>query len=91
METLSLPLPLYLPVPVPPSFSLSPSLPPSLSLTISLPILTLNSSGQRLAPYQFQMFSQVGRYKATWKREFKLSWRKAGPPNHHDDAVASDQ
>ena len=22
----------------------------------------------------------VGRYKATWKREFKLPWRKAGPP-----------
>ena len=29
--------------------------------------------------------------KATWKREFKLLWREAGPPNHHDDKVDSDQ
>ena len=34
---------------------------------------------------------QEGRCKATWKREFKLPWRKAGPPNHHDDKVDSDQ
>jgi len=27
----------------------------------------------------------------TWKREFKLPWREAGPPNHHDDKVDSDQ
>ena len=33
----------------------------------------------------------AGRYKATWKREFKLPWREAGPPNHHDDKVDSDQ
>ena len=32
-----------------------------------------------------------GRCKATWKREFKLPWREAGPPNHHDDIVDSDQ
>ena len=32
-----------------------------------------------------------GRCKATWKREFKLPWREAGPPNHHDDKVDSDQ
>ena len=32
-----------------------------------------------------------GRCKATWKRKFKLSWREAGPPNHHDDEVDSDQ
>jgi len=25
------------------------------------------------------------------KREFKLPWREAGPPNHHDDEVVSDQ
>jgi len=25
------------------------------------------------------------------KREFKLPWREAGPPNHHDDTVDSDQ
>jgi len=29
--------------------------------------------------------------KATWKREFKLPWREAGPPNHHDNKVDSDQ
>ena len=29
--------------------------------------------------------------KATWKREFKLPWREAGPPTHHDDDVDSDQ
>jgi len=29
--------------------------------------------------------------KATWKREFKLPWRQAGPPNHLDDKVDSDQ
>ena len=32
-----------------------------------------------------------GRYKATWKREFKLPWREAGPPNHLDDEVDSNQ
>jgi hypothetical protein len=35
--------------------------------------------------------SREGRCKATWKREFKLPWREAGPPNHHDDKVDSDQ
>jgi len=23
--------------------------------------------------------------EATWKWEFKLTWREAGPPNHHGD------
>jgi len=32
-----------------------------------------------------------GRCKATWKREFELPWREAGPPNHRDDKVGSDQ
>ena len=27
------------------------------------------------------------RYKVTWKREFQLPWREAGPPKHHDDKV----
>jgi len=27
----------------------------------------------------------------TWKREFKLPWREAGPPNHLNDKVDSDQ
>jgi len=34
---------------------------------------------------------QEGRCKSTWKREFKLPWREAGPPNHHDDTVDSEQ
>jgi len=29
--------------------------------------------------------------EATWIRGFKLPWREAGPPNHHDDEVNSDQ
>ena len=33
---------------------------------------------------------QEGTCKATWQRQFKLSWRKAGPFNHHDDKVDSD-
>ena len=35
--------------------------------------------------------AQEGSCKATWKREFKLPWREAGPPNHHNDKVDSDQ
>jgi len=34
---------------------------------------------------------EEGRYKATWKREFKLPWSEAGPPNHLDDKMDSDQ
>ena len=30
-------------------------------------------------------------YKATWKREFQLPWREAGPSKHLDDGVDSDQ
>ena len=29
--------------------------------------------------------------KATCKRKFKLPWREAGPPSHHDDKEDSDQ
>jgi len=28
-----------------------------------------------------------GRCKATSKREFKIPWREAGPPNHLNDKV----
>ena len=34
---------------------------------------------------------QTGKRKAPWKRELKLSWREAGPFNHYDDKVDSDQ
>ena len=29
--------------------------------------------------------------KASWTRQLKLPWREAGPHNHHDDQVDSDQ
>ena len=32
-----------------------------------------------------------GRCKASWKREFKLPWREAGPPYHHGKEVDLDQ
>ena len=34
---------------------------------------------------------EEGRCKATWTREFEIPLREAGPPNHHDDKVDSDQ
>ena len=34
---------------------------------------------------------ELGKWEVRWKREFKFSWREAGPPNHHDDKVDSDQ
>ena len=36
-------------------------------------------------------FHLEGICKATWKRKFKLPWREAGPPNHLNDKVDSDQ
>ena len=33
---------------------------------------------------------KVDRCEAAWRREFKLSLREAGPPNHLDDNVDSD-
>ena len=38
-----------------------------------------------------EIFRLEGIHKATWKREFKVPWRKAGPPNHLDDKVDSNQ
>ena len=35
--------------------------------------------------------AEEGRYKATWNREFKLLWRKAGLLKYLDDVVDSDQ
>jgi hypothetical protein len=34
---------------------------------------------------------QEGRCKATWKREFKLSWREARSFNHHEDVMGLEQ
>jgi len=34
----------------------------------------------------------LGRYMQGYlKKQFKLSWREASPPNHRDDKVHSDQ
>jgi len=48
-----------------------------------------SSTNVQLKVYPFVY--QEGICKATWKREFKLPWREAGPPNHHDNKVDSDQ
>ena len=51
------------------------------------------SPDQRVEDRYFQAtrFGKV-RVLGVWvEREFKLPWREAGPPNHHDDAVGSDQ
>ena len=43
------------------------------------------SRSTRFTPPFVTWFSgkeEEGRYKATWKREFKLPLREAGPPNH---------
>jgi hypothetical protein len=44
-----------------------------------------------LAVQALQYVYREGRYKATYGTEFKLPWREAGPPNHLDDEVDSDQ
>ena len=41
---------------------------------------------EKISPFVFE-----GRCEATWKREFKLPGREAGPPNHLDDKVDWDQ
>ena len=50
------------------------------------------SGVQSLPEYHSYMF-RVGWMLPALKRtarEFKLPWREAGPPNHHDDKVDSD-
>ena len=42
-------------------------------------------------PGQSRVADQQGRCKSTWTGELKLPWREAGPPNHHDNKVYSDQ
>ena len=51
------------------------------------------SAGVGVAPLLRNLRTHLpeGSCKATWKRELKLPWREAGPPNHHDDKVDSDQ
>ena len=47
----------------------------------------LDASSFRMSPPRHE----EGRCEATWKREFELPWREAGPPDHHGDEVDSDQ
>jgi len=42
-------------------------------------------------PLQSKEIEKEDIRKATWKKGFKLPWREAGPPNHHEDQVDSDQ
>ena len=52
----------------------------------------LEVSPQKVTPFTCTLAVCIQyRYKATWKREFKRAWREAGPPNHLDDKVDSDQ
>ena len=63
----------------------------TLSRTLILPRGTF---GKRRVERRGAMRGERGKVllgKAIWKREFKLPWREAGPPNHHDDKVDSDQ
>ena len=53
------------------------------------PFIQLNTPYIYYTP--MHVIVQEGRCNATWKRGFKLPWRDAGPPNHHDDKVDSDQ
>jgi len=51
----------------------------------------VNGVGGRLSVEERALDSLTARYTATWAREFKFPWREAGPPNHLDDQVDSDQ
>ena len=60
----------------------------------------VNPTGELVARRIFFFFLQIEQTllhpplaarARTRKRGFKLPWREAGPPNHHDDKVDSDQ
>ena len=51
----------------------------------------LGSPPKPATPPKVDDHSQERRCKVTWKRKFKLPRREAGPPNHLDDKVDSDQ
>ena len=53
-------------------------------------IIGFTSMVGEMTPIQVMSLLWEGRCKATWKREFRLPWREAGPLNHHDDQVDSD-
>ena len=47
--------------------------------------------GETLSVEERALDSLTAKYKATWTRESKFLWREAGPPNHLDNKVDSDQ
>ena len=51
----------------------------------------LHGEGSAAALLEEATSQQVLPTMSTWKREFKLPWREAGPPHHLDDKVDSDQ
>ena len=56
-------------------------------------LLYHSTLGLRVIKKKDALFAQVERQRHLpfGKREFKRPWREAGPPNHHDDKVDSDQ
>ena len=48
-------------------------------------------TGFEAQKYRLPGTAWEGRYKAPWKREFTIPWREAGPPNHLNDKLDSDQ
>jgi hypothetical protein len=49
------------------------------------------SEGGVICTREVTIGQMKGRCKTTRKRDFKLPWREAGPPNHLDGAMNSDQ
>ena len=60
-------------------------------ISFETPVSSPEKRLQELGMSVWNVGVSEGRCKATWKREFKLPWREAGPPNHHEDKVDSDQ
>jgi len=62
-------------------------------VTLTLPTWGLSPEGYGLIGSG--LFKKSARGEHLWQgcleREFNPPWREAGPPNHHDDKVDSDQ
>jgi hypothetical protein len=90
--SLSLSLSLSLSISIYISHVLSLSLSLSLSISIYIShVLSLSFSLSLSLSLTHTHTHKEGRCEATWKREFQLPWREAGPPNHLDDETDSDQ
>jgi len=72
--------------------AISPALKVNLKSEIGRFGLSVRVGGQLLPLFHFSRGQSIrAAALATRKREFKLPWREAGPPNHHEDTVDSDQ